>query len=90
MAKYELKTKVNDKDVIVFLEKIEDEKKSADRFELQDLFAKITDAEAKMWGDNIIGFGSYQYKYESGQEGYWFKIGFSPRKAKYSLYNEWF
>ena len=34
MAKYELKTKVNDKDVIVFLEKIEDEKKSADRFEL--------------------------------------------------------
>lgn len=86
MAKYELKTKVNDKDVIAFLEKIEDEKKRSDSFELLDLFTKIADAEPKMWGENIIGFGSYHYKYESGQEGQWFKIGFSPRKAKFSLY----
>lgn len=86
MAKYELKTKVNDKDVIAFLEKIEDEKKRSDSFELLDLFTKITNAEAKMWGENIIGFGSYHYQYESGQEGEWFKIGFSPRKAKFSLY----
>ncbi|NPD44023.1 MULTISPECIES: DUF1801 domain-containing protein [unclassified Lentimicrobium] len=86
MAKYELKTKLNDKDVIAFLEKIEDEKKRSDSFELLDLFTKITMAEPKMWGENIIGFGSYHYKYESGQEGQWFKIGFSPRKAKFSLY----
>ncbi len=86
MAKYELKTKVNDKDVIAFLEKMEDEKKRSDSFELLDLFIKITNAEPKMWGENIIGFGSYQYKYDSGQAGEWFKIGFSPRKAKFSLY----
>lgn len=86
MANYELKTKVNDKDVIAFLEKIEDEKKRSDSFQLLDLFTKITNAQAKMWGENIIGFGSYHYKYDSGQEGNWFKIGFSPRKAKFSLY----
>lgn len=86
MAKYELKTKVNDKDVNAFLEKIEDEKKRSDSFQLLDLFTKMTHAEPKMWGENIIGFGSYHYKYESGQEGEWFKIGFSPRKAKFSLY----
>lgn len=86
MAKYELKTKVNNKDVIAFLGKIEDEKKRSDSFELLDLFTNITSTEPKMWGENIIGFDSYHYKYESGQEGEWFKIGFSPRKTKFSLY----
>lgn len=86
MAKYELKTKVNDKDVIAFLESIEAAQKRDDSFQLMDLFSKLTDDKPKMWGTNIIGFGSYHYKYASGQEGEWFKIGFSPRKAKLSLY----
>jgi hypothetical protein len=33
-----------------------------------------------MWGDSIIGFGSYHYKYASGREADWFLTGFSPRK----------
>jgi len=86
MAKYELKTKVNDKDIIAFLEGIEDGQKKADSFELLDLFSRLSGEEAKMWGTNIIGFGSYHYKYASGQEGDWFKIGFIPRKAKFSIY----
>lgn len=86
MAKYELKTKVNDADVIAFLDSIEDETKKLDSFELLDLFTKLSGEEPKMWGTSIIGFGSYHYKYASGQEGDWFKIGFSPRKAKFSIY----
>jgi len=39
-----------------------------------------------MWGSSIIGFGAYRYKYASGQEGDWFKVGFSPRKQNLSLY----
>ncbi|MNP02360.1 hypothetical protein D3C76_942110 [compost metagenome] len=35
---------------------------------------------------SIIGFGSYYYKYESGHEGVAPFVGFSPRKAKISLY----
>lgn len=38
-----------------------------------------------LWG-SIIGFGTYQYKYASGREGEWMKIGFSPRKTQFSLY----
>ena len=39
-----------------------------------------------MWGDSIVGFGSYHYKYESGREGDWFVTGFSPRKRNLTLY----
>lgn len=39
-----------------------------------------------MWGSSIIGFGTVRYKYASGQEGDWMRIGFSPRKGKLSLY----
>ncbi len=37
-------------------------------------------------GPTIIGFGSYHYKYASGHEGDAPMIGFSPRKAEFSLY----
>jgi len=37
-------------------------------------------------GDNIIGFGSYHFKYASGREGDWFVIGFSPRRQNLMLY----
>ena len=39
-----------------------------------------------MWGPTIIGYGSYHYRYESGREGDSMRAGFSPRKAKHSLY----
>ena len=39
-----------------------------------------------MWGDSIVGFGSYHYKYKSGREGDWPMTGFSPRKRNLTLY----
>jgi len=39
-----------------------------------------------MWGSSIIGFGNTHYVYESGREGDWFIIGFSPRKQNLTLY----
>jgi len=39
-----------------------------------------------MWGKSIVGFGDYHYKYESGREGDFFQIGFSPRKTDLTLY----
>lgn len=83
---YELKTKETDHSVIEFIERVENPKKKADAYRLLDLFTEITGFEAKMWGPSIIGFGSYHYKYESGHEGDAPLVGFSPRKAKISLY----
>jgi hypothetical protein len=83
---YELKTKENDNSVIEFIEGVADAKKREDAYRLLDIFTEITGYPAKMWGSSIIGFGSYHYKYASGHEGDAPLVGFSPRKAKISLY----
>lgn len=83
---YELKTKETDSSVIEFINKVENEKKRQDAFRLLDIFTETTGFEAKMWGPTIIGFGSYHYKYATGHEGNAACVGFSPRKAKMTLY----
>jgi hypothetical protein len=83
---YELKTKENDASVIEFIESVESPKKKEDAYKLLDIFTEASGYPAKMWGTSIIGFGSYHYKYASGHEGDAPLVGFSPRKAKISLY----
>ncbi|MBU6081954.1 DUF1801 domain-containing protein [Allobacillus halotolerans] len=83
---YELKTKENDHSVIEFIESVESEKKREDAYRLLDLFTETSGYEAKMWGTSIIGFGSYHYKYDTGHEGDVPLVGFSPRKARFSIY----
>lgn len=84
----ELKTKQTDADVREFIHTYADtEQKREDSFELLKIMQEFTGYEPKMWGESIIGFGSYHYKSErSSQEGDWPLIGFSPRKAAISLY----
>ena len=83
---YELKTKENDNSVIEFIESVDHPQKREDAYKLLDIFTETTGYQAKMWGSSIIGFGSYHYKYASGHEGDAPLVGFSPRKAKISLY----
>ncbi|MCM3170720.1 DUF1801 domain-containing protein [Paenibacillus sp. MER 99-2] len=80
------KTKETDGSVIEFIESVESPKKREDAYQLLDIFTETTGYEAKMWEPSIIGFGSYHYRYESGHEGDAPLVGFSPRKAKISLY----
>ncbi|WP_153732335.1 DUF1801 domain-containing protein [Sporosarcina obsidiansis] len=83
---YELKTKQTDDSVIEFIENVDKPKKREDAYRLLDIFTETTGYEAKMWGPSIIGFGSYHYVYKTGHEGDAPLVGFSPRKAKISLY----
>jgi hypothetical protein len=83
---YELKTKENDNSVIEFIEDVDSPAKREDAYKLLDIFTETSGYPAIMWGPSIIGFGSYHYKYESGHEGDAPLVGFSPRKAKISLY----
>ena len=82
----ELKTKQNDQSVTDFLKAVPDEHRRDDSFVILDLMKEITGQEPKMWGDSIIGFGNYRYKYATGREGNWFVTGFSPRKQNLTLY----
>ena len=83
---YEAKMKETENSVIEFIESVENPKKREDAYRLLDIFTETTGFPAKMWGPSIIGFGSYHYKYASGHEGDAPLVGFSPRKAKISLY----
>lgn len=83
---YEAKTKMTGKSVTEFIESIENPKKRADAYRLLEVFSEATGLGANMWGDTMIGFGSYRYQYASGHGGEAFLAGFSPRKAKISLY----
>lgn len=65
---------------------VDNEQKKADSFRLIELMSKWSGFEPEMWGPTIIGFGSYHYKYASGHEGDAPMLGFSPRKAEFSLY----
>jgi hypothetical protein len=82
----ELKTKRNKGDVEAFLNNVPDERKRKDSFTVLELMKQVTGAEPEMWGESIVGFGNYHYKYKSGREGDWFLTGFSPRKQNLTLY----
>ena len=80
------KTQANSASVSKFIDQVENVQKRNDAKALVQLFEKITDKKAKMWGPSIIGFGQYHYKYESGREGDFMLAGFSPRKTALTLY----
>ncbi len=81
------KTTTTGESVVDFINTtVDSELKKADSFQLIELMRKWSDSEPKMWGPTIIGFGTYHYKYASGHEGDAPLLGFSPRKAAFSLY----
>ena len=82
----ELKTKPSEDNVLEFLNAVENEQRKKDCQALLDLFIEVTNEEPKMWGQAMVGFGSYHYKYDSGREGDWFLTGFSPRKQNLTIY----
>lgn len=82
----ENKTQKTAASVTDFLDNIPDQKKRQDCFTVLALMSEITGLEPKMWGASIVGFGDVHYKYASGREGDWFKVGFSPRKQNLTLY----
>lgn len=82
----ELKTKVNDASVADFLGAIASAQVREDCQAIVGIMEAATNAKARMWGANIVGFGQYRYVYASGREGDWMLIGFAPRKQNITLY----
>ena len=80
------KTLPTDDEVEAFIAGVPDEARRADARTLCRLLADWTSEPPVMWGASIVGFGSYQYRYQSGHEGTAALVGFSPRKANLVLY----
>lgn len=82
----ELKTHTSKVDPAEFIAAVEPASKRDDAVLLDAMFRRVTGLAPRMWGPTIIGYGSYHYRYDSGHEGRSCRLGFSPRKAKHSLY----
>ena len=80
------KTALTDASVGEFIASIAHPTRRQDAAVLVDLFSNITEFAPKMWGDSIVGFGQYHYRYATGREGDFLATGFSPRKSNLSIY----
>jgi hypothetical protein len=80
------KTAPNDVDPRDFIAGLDDERRRSEALELLALFEARTGEKPVMWGDSIVGFGSYDYEYKSGRSGTWMRVGFSPRKSQMTVY----
>ena len=77
----EPKTKPTDQPVEEFLDQAATDRRIREGHELRRLFEEASGEPAVMWGPSIVGFGAMNYN-----NGIWPKAGYSPRKAKLSLY----
>jgi hypothetical protein len=82
----ENKTKPTTVSPTAFLKTIDNAQRQRDGRDLLKLMQEVTGERPQMWGPSIIGFGKYQYRYESGREGENMITGFSPRKQNLVLY----
>ena len=82
----EPKTRKTKASVSRFLAGIEDPQRRADAKALNRIMREATGERPVMWGESIVGFGSYHYVYASGREGDWMLSGYSPRKSNLVVY----
>ncbi len=69
-----------------FVESLPEARRVVAGRELLSLFADVTGAEPRMWGPSMVGYGELHYQYATGRQGDMMRVGFSPGKARISLY----
>ena len=79
-------TVATDASVRAYLDAIEDPARRQDCETLAAMMERLAGAPATMWGAGIVGFGSYNYRYDSGREGDAPLLGFAARKGDISVY----
>lgn len=82
----ENKTKPTSASVTGFIKSIDDPQTRADVRKIATMMRRATGKRARMWGNSIVGYGTYHYRYDSGREGDFMLTGFSPRKQALSVY----
>jgi hypothetical protein len=63
------KTLPSDESAEAFIAAVPDDRRRADAEKLSGLLREWTGEPAAMWGASIVGFGRYDYRYDSGHEG---------------------
>ncbi|MEL6618312.1 MAG: DUF1801 domain-containing protein [Pseudomonadota bacterium] len=80
------RTTASDVEFDTWVQGVEPEQRQHDARALNALFGRVTGYAPRVWSGNIVGYGAYDYTYASGRSGTWMATGFSPRKARLSIY----
>ena len=66
--------------VVEYLNTLDNPDQRQDCETLIELFERISGESARLWSGSMIGFGGYHYRYASGREGDFFRLGFAPAR----------
>ena len=69
-----------------FLDAVPHPVRRADALRLDGIFRAVTGWLPRMWGPSIVGYGAYDYRYNSGRGGTSLATGFSPRAQHLVIY----
>lgn len=58
----------------------------AEADELLELFREVSGAEPVVWAGRILGFGRYEYRYDSGHGGIAPLLAFAPGPSNHTIY----
>ncbi|MDJ0910684.1 MAG: DUF1801 domain-containing protein [Woeseiaceae bacterium] len=81
-----LKTRPTSVSVKAFIDAVDDVQKRKDARKVAAMMRRATGKRAKMWGDSIVGFGTYRYSNTAGKNFEWPVTGLSPRAGNLTLY----
>ena len=79
-------TRPSERNVGDFLAAVGHPGRREDALTLDALFRRITGFEPQIWGTSMVGYGRYDYTYDSGHSGTSLATGFAPRKANMVIY----
>ena len=82
----EPKTKLTGQSVAAFIKTVDGDQRRKDCAALVRIMKQASGAPARMYGSNIVGFGSQTIQYAGGKTGAWPIVAFSPRKSDLTLY----
>ena len=80
------KTRKTTADVDAFLDSVVDPQRRQDSRSIVKLLESLTDSKAQMWGEGIVGCGTYQRAYANGGSEEWMLVAMAPRKDRITLY----
>ena len=68
------------------IQEIADPRRKKEAVTLDALFRAITGYEPRLWAGRMVGYGSYDYTYESGRSGTFLATGFAISARQVTVY----
>lgn len=80
------KTRPTSASVDAYLDAIADAPRRQDARLIVELLEKLTKAKARMWGETLVGCGTYHRTYANGRSEEWMLVAMAARNDRITLY----